>query len=207
MRGDDGEPRAERAAAVAQLEKDVREFPNGFETTVGERGITLSGGQKQRTALARALATDPRILVLDDALSAVDTETEEQILQGLREVLRQRTTFLVSHRVSTVKDADLIVVLRDGRIVERGTPRRAGRAGRLLRRPQPAPAARAGDRDRRGRGMSAAPDDDPTTPASLRLRRCCGGCSRYLRPHASAVVVAFAADRGAGRASTSPGPT
>ena len=114
------EPRAEWAASVAQLEKDVREFAQGFETTVGERGITLSGGQKQRTALARALATDPRILILDDSLSAVDTETEEQILQGLREVMRQRTTFLVSHRVSTVKQADLIVVMRDGRFVERG---------------------------------------------------------------------------------------
>jgi ATP-binding cassette subfamily B protein len=113
-------PRAEWAAGVAQLEKDVRELAQGFETTVGERGITLSGGQKQRTALARALASDPRILILDDSLSAVDTETEEQILQGLREVMRQRTTFLVSHRVSTVKQADLIVVMRDGRIVERG---------------------------------------------------------------------------------------
>ncbi len=113
--------RAEWAAGVAQLEKDLRDFPQGLETTVGERGITLSGGQKQRTALARALAVDPRILVLDDALSAVDTETEEQILAGLREVMRSRTTFLVSHRVSTVKEADLIVVLREGRIVERGT--------------------------------------------------------------------------------------
>lgn len=113
--------RAEWAAGVAQLQKDVRDFPLGFDTTVGERGITLSGGQKQRAALARALAVDPRILVLDDALSAVDTETEEHILQGLRDVMRTRTTFLVSHRVSTVKDADLIVVLREGRIVERGT--------------------------------------------------------------------------------------
>jgi ATP-binding cassette subfamily B protein len=113
--------RAEWAAGVAQLEKDLREFPQGFETMVGERGITLSGGQKQRAALARALAVDPRILVLDDALSAVDTETEEHILRGLREVMRTRTTFLVSHRVSTAKEADLIVVLREGRIVERGT--------------------------------------------------------------------------------------
>jgi ATP-binding cassette subfamily B protein len=117
----DGVAPAEWAAGVAQLEKDLGDFPQGFETTVGERGITLSGGQKQRAALARALAVDPRILVLDDALSAVDTETEEQILQGLREVMRSRTTFLVSHRVSTVKEADLIVVLREGRIVERGT--------------------------------------------------------------------------------------
>ena len=119
--GAGGDGRAGWAAGVAQLEKDLRDFPQGLETMVGERGITLSGGQKQRAALARALAVDPRILVLDDALSAVDTETEEQILEGLREVMRSRTTFLVSHRVSTVKEADLIVVLREGRIVERGT--------------------------------------------------------------------------------------
>jgi len=119
LRGED-EP-SEWAAGVAQLAKDLEDFPHGFETTVGERGITLSGGQKQRCALARALAVDPRILVLDDTLSAVDTETEEHILGGLREVMRTRTTFLVSHRVSTVKEADLIVVLREGQIVERGT--------------------------------------------------------------------------------------
>ena len=113
--------RVEWAAGVAQLTKDLADLPQGLETTVGERGITLSGGQKQRTALARALATDPRILVLDDALSAVDTETEEQILEGLRQLRRSRTTFLVSHRVSTAKDADLIVALRDGAIVEAGT--------------------------------------------------------------------------------------
>jgi ATP-binding cassette subfamily B multidrug efflux pump len=117
----DGRDGVTWAAGVAQLAKDVSDFPAGFETAVGERGITLSGGQKQRTALARALAVDPRILVLDDALSAVDTETEEQILRGLRDVRRSRTTFLVSHRVSTVKDADLIVVLREGRVVERGS--------------------------------------------------------------------------------------
>jgi ATP-binding cassette subfamily B protein len=121
--GDDasGDGRVEAAARLAQLEKDVADFPRGYATFVGERGITLSGGQKQRAALARALAKDPRLLVLDDSLSAVDTETEERILEGLREVRRGRTTFLVSHRVSTVKEADLIVVLREGRIVERGT--------------------------------------------------------------------------------------
>jgi ATP-binding cassette subfamily B protein len=118
--GDSGE-RAEWAAQVAQLAKDVADFPAGYETFVGERGITLSGGQKQRTALARALAIAPRILVLDDALSSVDTDTEEAILDGLDEVRRGRTLLLVSHRVSTVKNADLIVVLREGRIVERGT--------------------------------------------------------------------------------------
>jgi ATP-binding cassette subfamily B protein len=116
----DGASRAEWAAGVAQLDKDVQDFPAGYESFVGERGITLSGGQKQRTALARALAIDPRILVLDDALSSVDTDTEEAILNGLEDVRRGRTTLLVSHRVSTVKDADLIVVLREGRIVERG---------------------------------------------------------------------------------------
>lgn len=116
----DGDEAARRAAALAGLEKDVRDFPQGFETPVGERGITLSGGQKQRAALARALAIEPRILVLDDALSAVDSETEAEILAGLRRLRGSRTIVLVSHRVSTVKEADLIVVLRDGRIVERG---------------------------------------------------------------------------------------
>jgi ATP-binding cassette subfamily B protein len=113
--------RVERVAGVAQLAKDVRDFAHGYETFVGERGITLSGGQKQRAALARALAVDPRILILDDSLASVDTYTEEEILAGLKGVMAERTTFLVSHRVSTVKEADLIVVLREGRIVERGT--------------------------------------------------------------------------------------
>ena len=118
---DEVKRRVERAAGVAQLARDVAEFPQGYDTFVGERGITLSGGQKQRAALARALAIRPPILVLDDALSAVDTYTEEEILKGLKSVRAGCTTFLVSHRISTVKDADLIVVLRDGAIVERGT--------------------------------------------------------------------------------------
>ena len=109
------------AAAVARLDKDVESFPKGYDTLVGERGITLSGGQKQRTAIARALMVDPRVLVLDDALSAVDTYTEEEILKRLRGVMRQRTALIVSHRVSTVRDADCIFVLERGRIVERGT--------------------------------------------------------------------------------------
>ena len=111
----------ERAAGVAQLDGDVRAFPEGYRTTVGERGITLSGGQKQRVALARALVADPRILILDDALSAVDTHTEEAIVSRLRAVMRQRTSIIVSHRISAVRDADLILVLDDGRVVERGT--------------------------------------------------------------------------------------
>jgi ATP-binding cassette subfamily B protein len=108
------------ASAVARLDKDVESFPKGYDTLVGERGITLSGGQKQRTALARAVMIDPRILVLDDALSAVDTYTEEEILSRLRGVMRQRTSIIVSHRVSTVRDADQIFVLDAGRIAEHG---------------------------------------------------------------------------------------
>jgi ATP-binding cassette subfamily B protein len=113
--------RIEWAAGVARLDKDVAGFPNGFETMVGERGITMSGGQKQRAAIARALMADPRILVLDDALSAVDTYTEEEILARLRGVMRERTSIIVSHRVSTVRHADLILVLEQGRTIERGT--------------------------------------------------------------------------------------
>jgi ATP-binding cassette subfamily B protein len=113
--------RIEAAAAVARLDKDVADFPKGYETMVGERGITLSGGQKQRTALARAIIIDPRILILDDALSAVDTYTEEEILSRLRGVMRERTSIIVSHRISTVRDADVIFLLDEGRIAERGT--------------------------------------------------------------------------------------
>jgi ATP-binding cassette subfamily B protein len=113
--------RVEAAGATARLDADLASFPQGYETVVGERGITLSGGQKQRTALARALATDPRILVLDDTLSAVDTQTEEEILRRLRGVMGERTSILVSHRVSTVRGATQILVLNDGRVVERGT--------------------------------------------------------------------------------------
>jgi ATP-binding cassette subfamily B multidrug efflux pump len=112
--------RISAAATVAQLDKDVADFPHGYETMVGERGITLSGGQKQRTAIARAVVTDPRILVLDDALSAVDTYTEEEILSRLRGVMHSRTSILISHRISTVRDADQIVVLDHGTLVERG---------------------------------------------------------------------------------------
>jgi ATP-binding cassette, subfamily B, multidrug efflux pump len=115
---DDG--RLQRVAEVSQLVEAIPSLPDGFDTMLGERGINLSGGQKQRTAIARAVAMNPRILILDDALSAVDTYTEEEILQRLGEVMRQRTSILVSHRVSTVRNADQILVLDGGRIVERG---------------------------------------------------------------------------------------
>jgi ATP-binding cassette, subfamily B, multidrug efflux pump len=109
------------AAAAANIAHDIESFPEGYNTTVGERGITLSGGQKQRTAIARALLRSPRILILDDALSSVDTQTEDKILNHLRELMRGRTTIFISHRVSTVRNADCIAVLYQGRIVELGT--------------------------------------------------------------------------------------
>jgi len=111
----------EWAAEIAGLSEDIAGFPEGFETLVGERGITLSGGQKQRTAIARAVLREPKILILDDALSSVDTYTEEMILAQLRGVMRDRTSLIVSHRISTVRDADLICVLDEGRLVEQGT--------------------------------------------------------------------------------------
>ena len=109
------------AAEAANIAHDIESFPEGFNTTVGERGLTLSGGQKQRTAIARALLRSPRILILDDALSSVDTHTEDKILNHLREIMRGRTTIFISHRVSTVRNADCIAVLHQGRIVELGT--------------------------------------------------------------------------------------
>ena len=121
-RGEQDHPgRIGQAATTARLDKDIAEFPRGYDTMIGERGITLSGGQKQRTAIARALIVDPKILVLDDALSAVDTYTEEEILSRLGGVMKERTSIIVSHRVSTVRGADQILVLDGGRISERGT--------------------------------------------------------------------------------------
>lgn len=111
----------ERATDISNILPEIREFPRGFDTLVGERGLTLSGGQKQRTAISRAVVRDPRILILDDALSSVDTQTEEKILSGLSGVMQNRTTLLISHRVSTIRHADEIVVLHNGAIVERGT--------------------------------------------------------------------------------------
>jgi ATP-binding cassette subfamily B multidrug efflux pump len=109
------------ATEIASLSGEIQSFPHTYETMVGERGITLSGGQKQRTSIARAILRQPKILILDDALSSVDTDTEEKILRRLHEVMSERTAILISHRVSTVKNADQIIVLREGRIIERGT--------------------------------------------------------------------------------------
>ncbi len=111
----------ERAAEISNILPEIQSFPKGFDTMVGERGLTLSGGQKQRTAISRAVIRDPRILILDDALSSVDTYTEEKILRHLTGVMAGRTTILISHRVSTIQNADEIVVLHEGEIVERGT--------------------------------------------------------------------------------------
>jgi ATP-binding cassette, subfamily B, multidrug efflux pump len=110
-----------QAAKLAQIYKDVDNFPRRFDTILGERGINLSGGQKQRTSIARAILADPKILILDDAFSAVDTYTEEEILSGLKEIMKGRTTILISHRVSTLKSADRIIVLKGGAIAEAGT--------------------------------------------------------------------------------------
>jgi ATP-binding cassette subfamily B protein len=128
------------AAEVAQLDDTVREFPHGYGTILGERGINLSGGQKQRLALARALARRPRLVLLDDALSAVDTHTEAEILRGLRGALAGRTAVIASHRVSAVRDANQVIVLHEGRVVERGTHATlisaGGRYSALLQRQQ-----------------------------------------------------------------------
>jgi len=130
--------KVEHAALISSIDIDIEQFPRRFDTMIGERGITLSGGQKQRTAISRAVIRDPKILVLDDALSSVDTHTEERILRELRQVMRNRTSILISHRVSTVKEADEIVVLDKGEIVERGTHaqllRRGGYYAELHRR-------------------------------------------------------------------------
>ncbi|MGA3105480.1 MAG: ABC transporter ATP-binding protein [Terriglobales bacterium] len=119
--GEATEAEIQAAAQAANIAHDIEGFPEGYNTMVGERGITLSGGQKQRTAIARALLRSPRILILDDALSSVDTQTEDKILNHLREIMRGRTTIFISHRVSTVRNADSIAVLHQGKIVEQGT--------------------------------------------------------------------------------------
>ncbi len=113
--------RIEHAAEIAQLLPTIRSFNAQFDTVIGERGVRLSGGQKQRTALARAMIKNPPILILDDAFSSVDVETEEAILQELKQFMKGRTTLLVSHRISTVRDADWIVYLRAGKIIEQGS--------------------------------------------------------------------------------------
>lgn len=138
--GTDDDQSIARAADAAQLTETVRGFPGGVDTMIGERGVNLSGGQKQRAALARALARHPQVIVLDDALSAVDTHTEAAILRGLKSALEGRTAFIASHRASAIRDADWIIVLDDGRVVEEGHHpelfARRGRYWELLRRQQ-----------------------------------------------------------------------
>ncbi|HEU5102211.1 MAG TPA: ABC transporter ATP-binding protein [Roseiflexaceae bacterium] len=128
----------DRAVAISRLSNDLTQFPNGLDTLIGERGVTLSGGQKQRTAIARAVLRDPAILVLDDALSSVDTHTASEILAGLREVMKERTSIIIAQRIATVKDADRVIVLHDGQIVEQGNHRellaQGGRYAAMYRR-------------------------------------------------------------------------
>ena len=109
-----------KVSRIAQFDDDVKGFPEQYETIIGERGITFSGGQKQRASLARAMAINPKILILDDSFSAVDTHTEEEILTNLKEFMHGRTSIIISHRISTVKDADKIIVIDKGKITEEG---------------------------------------------------------------------------------------
>ena len=173
------------AAEIASISGEIESFPQRFDTMVGERGITLSGGQKQRTSIARAVLRQPKILILDDALASVDTDTEERILSRLRDVMRQRTTVLVAHRVSTVKNADQIVVLRDGRIIERGTHDRTAGLERLLRRSLSETIARRRARTR----MSDFREEEKLGKLydSQLTRR----LMKYLRPYRWRVVLAL----------------
>ncbi|MHB8631310.1 MAG: ABC transporter ATP-binding protein [Candidatus Limnocylindria bacterium] len=166
------DPKLDWAGDVSQLNKDVEDFPARYDTMIGERGVTLSGGQKQRTAIARAVAKDPRIVILDDALSAVDTYTESEILGRLRGVLQERTSIVVAHRISTVKDADEILVLDEGHIAERGTHRdllaRNGIYAQMYRRQLLEEELDVDtERDEHERRVRAA---DESAPARLRTR-------------------------------------
>jgi ATP-binding cassette subfamily B protein len=134
----DDDARLEHAVEVSRLSNDLVQFPDGLDTMVGERGVTLSGGQKQRVAIARAVLRSPAILVLDDAMSSVDTHTAAQILSGLRREMQGRTSIIIAQRIATVKDADQIILLHDGEIVERGSHqellRQGGRYAAMYRR-------------------------------------------------------------------------
>jgi ATP-binding cassette subfamily B protein len=132
------ESRVRAAVRLSRLENDLDQWPGGLETLIGERGVTLSGGQKQRTAIARAVAREPRILILDDALSSVDTRTEEAVLEGLRAFMERRTSLIIAHRLSTTRSAERVIVLDRGRVVEQGTHaellQRGGLYTRIYRR-------------------------------------------------------------------------
>ena len=163
----------EEAARRAQADRLHRRLPDGYDTVVGERGLTLSGGQRQRVAIARALLADPRILILDDATSSVDATTEAAIKEGLAEVMRGRTTFVIAHRLSTVSLADEVVVMDGGRIVDRGTARGAPRGLLLLPRDRRARPRRLGLPPARPRGArgAGAVNDDRGCASSARLWR------------------------------------
>jgi ATP-binding cassette, subfamily B, multidrug efflux pump len=163
------EPRVLAAARAAGLDLDLAAMPEGLETVVGERGITLSGGQRQRVALARAIVSEPRLLILDDSLSSVDAETEQVILRNLRAVMTGRTVVLISHRVAAVKDADQILCLDQGRIVERGTHQELLTAGGLyaeLYRTQHEPAFESTEAEAEAEIASAAPSPPPDASAA-----------------------------------------
>ncbi len=190
---------SKRRREAAGLPRDIAAFPDGYDTVVGERGITLSGGQRQRVALARALAADPRILILDDSLSSVDAETEREILTHLRPILAGRTSILVSHRVAAVKDAAQILVLDGGRIAERGTHAscwpRAASTRRSTGRNRP-PRRWRGPREARARRPTRRAARRPTRSWARRsTARCCGGSSPTSGRTASSASRCAAADR------------
>ena len=179
-------PRSSARPGVAHLDEDVRGFPAGYDTLVGERGITLSGGQRQRVAIARAVLRDAPVLMLDDCLSSVDTHTEEAVLRGLRDVSAGRTTLIVSHRVSTVRDADEIVVLEDGAVAERGTHESLLALGGRYAGAAPPPAARRG-----ARGLVTPFHEEEAAGRAYDhrlMRRLLG----YLRPYRGQVWLAGA---------------
>jgi len=168
------ESQIEWAGDVSQLNKDVEDFPARYDTMIGERGVTLSGGQKQRTAIARAVAKDPQMLILDDALSAVDTFTEAEILRRLRGVMRERTSIVVAHRISTVKDADEILVIDDGHVAERGTHRdlleHGGLYAQMYRRQLLEEELEVDEeREEHAKRVKATSDDQPLLGARPRL--------------------------------------
>ena len=205
-RPDATDEEVEHAARLAQAHEFVAALPDGYETVIGERGITLSGGQRQRLAIARALVVDPRILILDDATASVDATTEAKIRVGLREAMRGRTTIIIAHRLSTIALADEIVVLDDGRLVARGTHDELSERASLPR-DLPARPARARRRRAGGRGVRVWQPGSHLDPRSARQgRRLVLGADERRLTTLYRLAAAVQAAHGAGDSRSSPRP-